>query len=249
MALPRWQSVTTIWSTENQTAFLIVFLMKFFVFIHCFDVPGCSGVFRCSGVTGFSTCHFNLHSYASYVYKQMLASVSLPSINDFFSDFITFYYYVCRGWKLDNLTPVIHYCSGVSSDYSLFFLSFCWLFIIHNSLRVLCYSLFLIFQIQIFIIHHTASTPKYLLHTYTNIHPLYFSTIMVTANAYFAFFAVSCFVFAVRFFLWQRVNSVYRGSFSFEVTVVGHRIRTVYYLLFHFLLYFSVLRASRKKHT
>ena len=41
-----------------------------------------------------------------------------------------------RGWKLNNLTSVIHYSLGVSSNYSLFFLSSCWLFIIHNRFRV-----------------------------------------------------------------------------------------------------------------
>ena len=42
----------------------------------------------------------------------------------------------CRGRKLNNLTSVIHYSLGVSSNYSLFFLSSCWLFIIHNRFRV-----------------------------------------------------------------------------------------------------------------
>ena len=41
-----------------------------------------------------------------------------------------------RGWKLNNLTSIIHYSFGVSSNYSLFFLSSCWLFIIHNRFRV-----------------------------------------------------------------------------------------------------------------
>ena len=43
---------------------------------------------------------------------------------------------ISRGWKLNNLTSVIHYSLGVSSNYSLFFLSSCWLFIIHNRFRV-----------------------------------------------------------------------------------------------------------------
>ena len=41
-----------------------------------------------------------------------------------------------RGWKLNNLTTVIHYSLGVSANYSLFFLSSAWLFIIHNRFRV-----------------------------------------------------------------------------------------------------------------
>ena len=41
-----------------------------------------------------------------------------------------------RGWKLNNLTSVIHSSLGVSSNYSLFFLSSCWLFVIHNRFRV-----------------------------------------------------------------------------------------------------------------
>ena len=41
-----------------------------------------------------------------------------------------------RGWKLNNLTSFINYSLGVSSNYSLFFLSRCWLFIIHNRFRV-----------------------------------------------------------------------------------------------------------------
>ena len=51
-------------------------------------------------------------------------------------------FYLCnkdkniQGWKLSNLTSVIHYSLGVSSNYSLFFLSSCWLFIIHNHFRV-----------------------------------------------------------------------------------------------------------------
>ena len=45
-----------------------------------------------------------------------------------------------RGWKLNNLTD--RYSLGVSSNYSLFFFSSCWLFIIHDRLRVLFYSLF-----------------------------------------------------------------------------------------------------------
>ena len=36
-----------------------------------------------------------------------------------------------RGWKLNNLTSVIHYSSGVSSNYSLFFFKF--LLVIHYS--------------------------------------------------------------------------------------------------------------------
>ena len=64
--------------------------------------------------------------------------------------------------KLNNLTSIIHYSLGVSSNYILFFLSSCWLFVIHNRLRVLfyslfhwngCYSVFLIFRTEIFIIH------------------------------------------------------------------------------------------------
>ena len=53
--------------------------------------------------------------------------------------FIVSFVLVCvkhRGWKLNNLTSVIHYSLGVSSNYSLFFLSSCWLFIIHNRFRV-----------------------------------------------------------------------------------------------------------------
>ena len=42
----------------------------------------------------------------------------------------------CRGWKLNNLTSVIHYSLGVSYNYSLYFLSSCWLFINHNRFRV-----------------------------------------------------------------------------------------------------------------
>ena len=72
-----------------------------------------------------------------------------------------------REWKLNNLTSVIHYSWGASSNYSLFFLSSSCLFIIHNdkslkgtvlfiiSLTWLCYALFefLIFQTQILIVH------------------------------------------------------------------------------------------------
>ena len=47
-----------------------------------------------------------------------------------------------RGWKLNNLTSVIHYSLGASSNYSLFSLGSCWLFIIHNRLRALFYKLF-----------------------------------------------------------------------------------------------------------
>ena len=43
---------------------------------------------------------------------------------------------IAQGWKLNNLTSVIHYSLGASSNYSLFFKSSCWLFIIHNRFRV-----------------------------------------------------------------------------------------------------------------
>ena len=42
-----------------------------------------------------------------------------------------------QGWKLNNLTSVIHYSYGVSFNYSLVFLSSCWLFIIHNHLFII----------------------------------------------------------------------------------------------------------------
>ena len=67
-----------------------------------------------------------------------------------------------RGWKLNNLTSVIHYSWGISSSYLIFFLSSCCLFIVIITegavlfiirLTWLCYLLFLIFQTQIFIIH------------------------------------------------------------------------------------------------
>lgn len=52
-------------------------------------------------------------------------------------------------WKLNDSSSVIHCSSGVSSNYSLFFLSSCWLFIIHSRLFFipltwLFYSLFLL---------------------------------------------------------------------------------------------------------
>ena len=46
------------------------------------------------------------------------------------------------GGGLNNLTSVIHYSLGVSPNYSLFFSSSSWLFIIHSRFRVLFYSLF-----------------------------------------------------------------------------------------------------------
>ena len=44
--------------------------------------------------------------------------------------------FLFRGWKLNNFTLVIRYSLGVSFNYSVFFLSSCWLFIIHNRFRV-----------------------------------------------------------------------------------------------------------------
>ena len=44
--------------------------------------------------------------------------------------------FIDREWKLNNFTSVIHYSLGVSFNYSVFFLSSCWLFIIHNRFRV-----------------------------------------------------------------------------------------------------------------
>ena len=38
--------------------------------------------------------------------------------------------------KLNNLTSFIHYSLGVSFNYSLFLISSCWLFIIHDRFRV-----------------------------------------------------------------------------------------------------------------
>ena len=47
-----------------------------------------------------------------------------------------------RGRRLNNLTSVIHYSLGVSTNYSLLFSCSCRLFIIGNRLRVLSYLLF-----------------------------------------------------------------------------------------------------------
>ena len=49
---------------------------------------------------------------------------------------------ILQGWKLNNLTSVIHYSLGASSNYSIFSLGSCRLFIIHNPLRALFYKLF-----------------------------------------------------------------------------------------------------------
>ena len=46
-----------------------------------------------------------------------------------------------RGWKL-KLTSVNQYSSADSSNYSLYFLSSCWLCILHNCSRMLFHSLF-----------------------------------------------------------------------------------------------------------
>ena len=77
-----------------------------------------------------------------------------------------------QGWKRIHLTSVIHYSLSMSSKNSLFFLSSCWLFILHGWLFIIhgCVihysgfskpqnSLFIFCLILLFIIHYLASTP------------------------------------------------------------------------------------------
>ena len=81
-----------------------------------------------------------------------------------------------REWKLSNLISVIHYSLGVSGNYSLFFLSSCWLFIIHNHFFItpltscvihyswfskLKYSLFIFYSVPLFIIQLPAPKIRY----------------------------------------------------------------------------------------
>ena len=65
--------------------------------------------------------------------------IRLKKMKDVLVDCKTSYF---RGLKLNILTSAIHYFLAVSSNYSSFFLSSCWLLIMNNRLRVLLYSVF-----------------------------------------------------------------------------------------------------------